>query len=211
MGTQAAKGKSTWRASGRRRGFTLTELLVVIAIIGILLAATAAVVGTGEGSRSRKGARAELLGLLTRARAEAITRGEPVAVVLVGTEAGPDAMRGKAAAIFEVDRSSAAETWRAGEQIQRWVRFPGSAVLLDDRFAPRGNRYGVNAMAQEAILSVPVFERDRGTYHVGAPFVVFASTGSVVHPPGSGRIEFFVGEGELAGWHLCAHRSHQAG
>lgn len=167
----------------------------MIAIIGILLAATAAVVGTGGGSRARKGARAELLALLTRARAEAITRGEPVAVALVGGDAGPDSMRGKAAAVFEVDRSSAAESWRAGEQIQRWVTFPGSAVLLDDRYAPRKNRYGVNAMAQKEILSVPVFERDRGTYHIGAPFVVFESTGSVVYPPGSGRIEFFMGEG----------------
>lgn len=177
------------------RGFTLMEVLVVVAVIGILL-----VVGAGAysstGTSERRVARAEIQGMLTRARSHAISSGVPTALVVVGLTSGPDKMRGRALTLFEVKRDATGEKWEAGEQLRRWVYLPGATLLIDGSLVGATSGKGSNLLDEAILLPVGVPAESGGRkVDVDASFVVFEATGAVSHPAGSGRIEFFIGEG----------------
>lgn len=194
-----AKGVHLPLQLGRRRGargFTLIELLTVIAVVGILLGISVIAISPSGGPRARRAARDEVVAMLTRARSEAIASGNPTAVAIVGFGAGPDGARGKALTTYAVRREGTGEAISPVEQKRRWVKLPGRTILLGAASGAGDPTRASNLIDGAAVLKVRV-PPDRGTRatEVMAPCVVFESTGAVSHPPGSGRLALYIGEG----------------
>ena len=182
-----------------RNAFTLTELLAVIGVIGIILAATISLVGTNSGAKARKGAKKELLAILTRARAEAISTGNPVAVAIAGTKDGPDSIRGRRLSMYEARQNEATGNWELGIQLRRWLEFQAPAILLDSTNVHTGANAGINVLDEQEGLPVEIHDRDSGRrVRVIAPCIIFEPSGAIAYPSGSGRLGFYIGEGT---WH----------
>jgi prepilin-type N-terminal cleavage/methylation domain-containing protein len=180
---------------GWRHAFSLVEVLAVISVIAILMA-VAAVALKPSGESARRAARGEILAMLTRARSHAISSGNPAAMVMVNLKDGPNEMRGKSMTLYEVRRDEVAGTWEAVEQVRRWVNLPERTILLDGGAAPVAGTDGTNVLDEALTLAGEVPGETSGSKQsVEFSFVVFDSTGAVLHPSGSGRLEIFVGEG----------------
>lgn len=201
------------RPTGRpaRPAFTLVEVLAVMAVMAILMAVMA--VGlkpSGEGAR--RAARGEILALLTRARSQAISSGGPVALVMINLDDGPAERRGKSLTLFRVRQDRVTGAWEATEQLRRWVNLPANTILLSGSEAPSTGARGSNILDESLTLSGEVPSDATGDkVPVECSFVVFASTGSVLHPSGSGRIEFYVGEGAWRAGSVLLTRKTDAG
>ena len=182
---------------GRRGGFTLVEIVVVMAIVVLLLAIAGVAFNPAGGAKARKAARGEVVSMLTRARSHAISSGNPTAMAVVGLRDGPNAMRGKALGLFEVRRDEVAGTYEPVRQLRRWVSLSGRTLLLDGSAVRASDGQGLNALDEEPVLVVEVPSGEAaGMEEASVHVVVFEPTGAVSHPPGSGRIEFFIGEGK---------------
>lgn len=195
---------------GLRSAFTLVEVLAVITIVAILLG-VAALAFKPSGESARRAARGEILGMLTRARSQAISTGSPSALVVVRSvvSGGGDnrdrawtEMKDRSMNVMEVLWDEDAGVWVGSEPTSRWIDLPKKIVLLDDAAAGNSSSFGSNLLDETATLPGYVLgtaaDRERGgggAVKVEHAFVVFDPTGAVVHPTGSGRIEFVLGEG----------------
>ena len=205
------KSASVRGAEGHREAFTLVELLVVIAIIGILLAVAGSALSS-TGTSERRAARGEIQGLLTRARSHAISSGDPTALVMIGLASGPDDMRGKVLSLFEVKRNVASGDWEVEEQLRRWLELPGSTILMDGSTVGATSEKGSNVLDEAVRLTVEVPSGTSGSkIEVEASFVVFESTGAVSHPSGSGRVEFYIGQGVIRSGRLTVTEKTSSG
>lgn len=189
----------------------MVEILSVIAVIAILLAA-AAVALRPSGESARVAAKGELVAMLTRARSEAISSGSPVALVLLNLEDGPEERRGKAMTLYAVSQDEVSGRWESGDQLRRWVDLPTRTILLDGRAAPAGGSAGTNVLEEALTITgeVPT-DRQGVKQEVECSFVVFGPTGTVLHPSGSGRLEFFIGEGVFRPGGLVVTRKAEDG
>lgn len=194
-----------------RRAFTLVEVLAVITIIAILLGVSALALKP-SGESARRAARGEILGMLTRARSHAISSGNPSAMVVVRTvvSGGGDKedkvwteMKDRSMNVVDVSWDEDSQVWTGKEPTSRWVDLPKKILLLDGAEADRSGSIGANFLEEPVTLPGVVLgtvaERQSGgggdSVQVEYSFVVFDPTGAVLHPSGSGRIEFVIGEG----------------
>ena len=177
----------------------MVEVLSVITVVAILLA-VAAVALRPSGANARRAARGEVLAMLTRARSEAISSGSPIALVLMSLKDGPEERRGKSMTLYEVKQDDVSGTWEARKQLRRWIDMPERTILLDGQAVPVSGNGGTNVLDDSATLTAEVPGSSRGAKEeVECAFVVFSSTGAVLHPSGSGRLELFIGEGTYRG------------
>ncbi|NNC87437.1 MAG: prepilin-type N-terminal cleavage/methylation domain-containing protein [Akkermansiaceae bacterium] len=192
-GSTAPSGRIAPRRVG---GFTLVEVLTVIAIIAILLGITVAAMGPSDGPRARRAARDAISAMLTRARSEAVSSGNPTAVAFVGLGDGPEESRGRAMTLYEVVRDEVTGDLEAGDQLRRWTKLPGRTILLTSEAGAGDPDRALNALDQPPALEVRVPEKGKSRPSVvQVPCIVFEPTGAVSHPAGSGRIGIHVGEG----------------
>lgn len=178
-----------------QKGFSLIELLVVMAIMASLLVLGASVLGGMGGSQSRQGARSMTMGVLTNAQNQALTTGEPVAVVMVPYNQGRPELLGRAYAVFEVRQDDATGDYTAGEQLQKWMSLPGRFIFSQ---ANTVSAQGQNAFNQPPVVEVPL--RDPNSGAVGsflAPAIIFGGSGNVVWPGGGGELELHLEEGVI--------------
>lgn len=179
----------------RQNGFSLLELVFVIGLMSLLLILGAsALVRTGEGE-ARQAARALVLGMMTNARARALTQGEFFAVVMCPYQQGRQELLGRGLTVCEVREDETTGQWEVVKQVRRWTALPGRMIFSGGGTVNQG---GQNAFLQNPVLKMPV--RISGAAElarVEMPAVIFGASGNVVWPQGSGELELHLSEGAV--------------
>lgn len=178
-----------------QKGFSLIELLVVMGIMATLLVLGASVLGGMGSGESRQGVRSMTTGILTNARNQALTTGEPVAVVMVPYNQGREELFGRGYAVFQVRQDDATGDYSVGKQLHKWVSLPGRFIFSQ---ANTVSAQGQNAFAQAPIVEVPLLDPNGGGQgSFLAPAIIFGGAGNVVWPAGGGELELHFEEGVI--------------
>jgi len=165
------------RSQEEIEGFTMLELLVVMVIAGMLLVVAAGAWGSGGVGGGPRAGRDQVLGVLGRARAQAVARGRPVAVVAADTVLGNEAAYRRLNSL-EVVRSAGGgyrPRDEGGKLAARWEELPKGVVLLAEGTAECGP-----TVFEAGVRIEGVGDREAG--EVSLPAVVFGARGQVLAP-----------------------------
>ena len=173
--------------TSRPNGFTMIELMTVLALLMCLSTFTViSLRGTGGAAALTVGGN-RIVGLVSQARQNSMTRNVMTALVLVTGQASPSQGDYRAAALLEYNAAEASPAWK---QISQWEILPAGVVIDADSTFLSGN---TNVSPAQAPLPTTLPAKFRGAAIANYAARVFLPNGGLYNPATSSKIQLVEG------------------